>query len=99
MGDVRRLRRGIIGCASLLAVASLSAIGITLWQLSDVAQASVLSVANNDGIRDVAIVPGARVWRNQPGSILLQRLDVALALYRAHRVRAVLVSGNEGASE
>jgi SanA protein len=49
--------------------------------------------------RAVAIVPGAGVWRGQPGAFLEDRLKTALALYRAGSVRAILVSGNEAAGE
>jgi SanA protein len=45
--------------------------------------------------RTVAIVPGAQVWpEGQPSSILRDRLQAALELYRAGKVRRILVSGD-----
>jgi vancomycin permeability regulator SanA len=49
--------------------------------------------------RAVAIVPGASLWRGEPGALLEDRLNVALSLYRQHRVRAILVSGNGAGGE
>jgi SanA protein len=47
----------------------------------------------------VAIVPGAVVRRDgQPARSLEGRLETALDLYRAHRVKAIFVSGNDSAS-
>jgi vancomycin permeability regulator SanA len=43
--------------------------------------------------RTIAIVPGSRVYRGNPLPILRDRLQAALTLYRAGRVKAVLVSG------
>jgi len=45
--------------------------------------------------RTVAIVPGAQVWANgEPSSILADRLQAALELYQAGKVRRILVSGD-----
>lgn len=47
--------------------------------------------------RFVAIVPGARVYRDgSPSPVLEDRLQCALELYRLGRVRRVLVSGDHG---
>jgi vancomycin permeability regulator SanA len=43
--------------------------------------------------RDVAIVPGVGAPTDRMPRILRERLAPALALYRAHKVRAILVSG------
>ena len=44
--------------------------------------------------RDVALVPGVGSWTPWRSPVtLVERLDVALALYRAHKVKAILVSG------
>lgn len=46
-------------------------------------------------VRTVAIVPGARVYNNEvPSSVLEDRLQAALALYRKGKVRRILVSGD-----
>jgi SanA protein len=45
--------------------------------------------------RPVAIVPGAQVWPGgEPSTILRDRLEAALALYRAGKVQRILVSGD-----
>lgn len=59
-------------------------------------------VAGSGRIRGVADVPpapvalvlGAGVWGDQPSRLLARRLDVALALYRAGKVKVLLVSGD-----
>jgi vancomycin permeability regulator SanA len=43
--------------------------------------------------RSVAIVPGAAVHAGQPLRSLRGRLETALALYRSHQVKAIMVSG------
>jgi SanA protein len=49
--------------------------------------------------RPVAIVLGARVWRDgTPSDVLEDRLAVALDLYRAGRVRRILGPGDNGAN-
>ena len=45
----------------------------------------------------VLIVPGSRVYGDKPLPILRARLEAALDLYRAGRVKAILVSGQETA--
>lgn len=50
--------------------------------------------------RTVAIVPGARVYRSgAPSPPLVDRLQTALDLYRAGRVRKILLSGDHAAPE
>jgi len=43
--------------------------------------------------RDVALVLGAAVWRNGPSPYLQGRLNVAADLYRAGKVKVIIVSG------
>ncbi|MEU2422285.1 ElyC/SanA/YdcF family protein [Streptomyces sp. NPDC007851] len=43
---------------------------------------------------DVAVVFGAGLWDGQPSPYLARRLDAAAALYRAGRIRVVLVTGD-----
>jgi vancomycin permeability regulator SanA len=45
--------------------------------------------------RTFAIVPGSRVHEGKPLHVLAGRLEAALTLYQAGRVRAVLVSGTD----
>jgi vancomycin permeability regulator SanA len=48
--------------------------------------------------RTFAIVPGSPVSHGRPSPVLRQRLGAALDLYRAGRVKAILVSGQETAT-
>ncbi|GAA0623644.1 SanA/YdcF family protein [Streptomyces crystallinus] len=47
----------------------------------------------------VAVVFGAGLWDGEPSPYLAHRLDAAVALYRAGKVRAVLVTGDNGRAE
>ncbi|MER6581810.1 ElyC/SanA/YdcF family protein [Nonomuraea sp. NPDC001023] len=47
----------------------------------------------------VALVLGAGLWRTQPTPMLARRLDVAAELYRAGKVRALLLSGDNSRKE
>lgn len=49
--------------------------------------------------REVAIVPGSPTWKREAKAVLLTRLEAALELYRAGRVRAILVSGIDSARD
>ena len=46
---------------------------------------------------EVAIVPGASVVRGVPSQILASRADAAIALYKAGKVKKILVTGDNGA--
>jgi vancomycin permeability regulator SanA len=43
---------------------------------------------------EVAVVFGAGLWDGEPSPYLAHRLDTAAALYRAHRVEVLLVTGD-----
>ncbi|MEU1078124.1 MULTISPECIES: ElyC/SanA/YdcF family protein [unclassified Streptomyces] len=47
----------------------------------------------------VAVVFGAGLWQGEPSPYLAHRLDAAVELYRAGKVRAVLVTGDNGRPE
>ncbi|MEU8886406.1 ElyC/SanA/YdcF family protein [Streptomyces sp. NPDC048442] len=49
--------------------------------------------------RDVAMVFGAGLWKGEPTPYLARRLDAAAELYRAGKVRVVLVTGDNGREE
>lgn len=49
--------------------------------------------------RDVAVVFGAGLWNGEPTPYLARRLDAAAELYRAKKVRVVLVTGDNGREE
>jgi SanA protein len=47
--------------------------------------------------RHAAVVLGAKVYRNgRPSPVLADRLEAALTLYREHKVRKILVTGDHG---
>ena len=71
-------------------------VGTNIW----VARASdgrAFASATGVPSRSVAIVPGARVHNGKPFVHLEARLQMALSLYQAGRVKSILVSGNETA--
>jgi SanA protein len=90
------LRAG--GAAAALVLLGVGAIaGSNAWvaRASDGrAYTSVASVPE----RSVAIVPGARVINGKPFVHLEGRLQMALSLYQAGRVKAILVSGDQTAA-
>ena len=91
------LRRGsqIVGAAALLALAALFGSNAWVVRASDgYAYDSAAEVPS----RGIAIVPGARVHHGKPLIILRDRLQAALDLYRAGRVKGILVSGNDSAA-
>ncbi|MDP9867355.1 MULTISPECIES: SanA/YdcF family protein [Streptosporangium] len=47
----------------------------------------------------VALVLGAGAWRNTPSPMLARRLDIAAELYRAGRVKAILLSGDNSRAD
>lgn len=48
---------------------------------------------------DVLIIPGARLWGDQPSGMLKIRLDKALELYQAGYAKHIIVSGARGPDE
>ncbi|MEV5610568.1 ElyC/SanA/YdcF family protein [Streptomyces sp. NPDC052225] len=48
---------------------------------------------------DVAVVFGAGLWDGEPSPYLAHRLDAAAELYRAGRIRVVLVTGDNSRTE
>ena len=46
---------------------------------------------------DAALVLGASVFRGSPSPILAERADTAIALYKADKVKKILVTGDNGA--
>ena len=47
----------------------------------------------------VAVVFGAGLWKGEPSPYLARRLDAAVELYRAGKVRAVLVTGDNSRTD
>ena len=51
------------------------------------------AAAPPDATADAAVVLGAAVWADEPSPVFAARLDHAVTLYRAGRVRRVLLTG------
>lgn len=81
----RRLVRGVVGACVLALLPS-------AWLY--VSTADRLRTAADVPRTDVAVVFGAGLWNGGPSPYLAHRLDAAAGLYRAGRVKAVLVTGD-----
>ncbi len=57
----------------------------------------IYNVAINVPHADVAIVPGASVFRGEPSPVLEARANAAVELYLENKVDAILVTGDNGA--
>ncbi|MFD4725537.1 vancomycin high temperature exclusion protein [Streptomyces seoulensis] len=81
----RRLVRGVVaGCVLALLPST--------WLY--VSTADRLRTAADVPHTEVAVVFGAGLWRGGPSPYLARRLDAAADLYRAGRIKAVLVTGD-----
>ena len=88
--------RGLKIAATLVLLAGAGWLAPNLW-IARSARPYAYSSATAVPARTFAIVPGSRVTHDRPLSILGARLEAALELYRAGRVKAILVSGQETA--
>jgi SanA protein len=96
-GAIGRKLLRIGGAACALVLVGLAAIaGSNAWVAHAAVGRGYDSVASVP-TRNVAIVPGARVYNGKPFVHLEARLQMALSLYQAGRVKAILVSGNNTA--
>jgi SanA protein len=94
---VRGVRRGFkiaLVVAIVPWLAALLLVGLSQWRVGR-ERALVYRVLADVPARAVAIVPGAQVWpAGEPSTILRDRLQAALELYRAGKVQRILVSGD-----
>jgi vancomycin permeability regulator SanA len=88
--------RGLKIAATLVLLAGASWLGPNLW-IARSTRPYAFSSTTAVPARTFAIVPGSRVLHDKPLRILGARLEAALELYRAGRVKAILVSGQETA--
>jgi vancomycin permeability regulator SanA len=88
--------RGLKIAATLVLLAGAGWLGPNLW-IARSARPYAYFSATAVPARTFAIVPGSRVSHDRPLPILGARLEAALELYRAGRVKAILVSGQETA--
>ncbi|MER5882370.1 ElyC/SanA/YdcF family protein [Streptomyces sp. NPDC001941] len=90
----RRTQRRIV---QALMVACVLALAPATW-MHTTADARVRTTAQVPA-RDVAVVFGAGLWKGRPTPYLAHRLDAAAELYRAGKVRVVLVTGDNSRVE
>ena len=83
--------------ATLVVLAAVGWVAPNLW-VAHLARPYAYASTAAVPARAFAIVPGSRVYNDKPLPILRARLEAALELYRAGRVRAILVSGQETAA-
>ena len=86
------IRWAAVGVAVAAALAGLTAISMRV-AMRPFIYASLADVPQSQ----VALVLGASVVRGEPSPILRARSDAAIALYRAGKVAAILVTGDNGA--
>jgi vancomycin permeability regulator SanA len=92
--SVRTRARRWSFAAALLALVTAGWAAPNLW-ISRAARGQAFADPATIPARTFAIVPGSRVYRDQPLNILRARLEAALDLYRQGRVKAILVSGQD----
>ncbi|WP_335937003.1 SanA/YdcF family protein [Streptomyces sp. PTD5-9] len=92
-----RTRRGQRRLAQSAMVACVAALAPVTWMYT-AADARVRTTADVPA-REVAVVFGAGLWHGRPTPYLAHRLDAAVELYRAGKVKAVLVTGDNGSEE
>lgn len=56
----------------------------------------VYTVAQDVPSAQYVVILGASVVHGEPSALLAQRIDAALALYRAHRAERILITGDNG---
>ncbi|MEZ4405344.1 MAG: ElyC/SanA/YdcF family protein [Polyangiales bacterium] len=87
-----RLRRWAVAATACAALVG----GVNAWV--EARGAARIRAVGEVSLADAVIVPGARVYRDgRVSHMLADRLDAALALYRAGRAPRILVSGDHGA--
>lgn len=93
---MKRLRvqapRLFIAAAGLFALSVLVPVGVRALVGDRIKTLETLQPAQ------AALVLGASIVRGEPSPILAERLDTAIALYRAGTVKKILVSGDNGES-
>ncbi|KIQ67368.1 membrane protein [Kitasatospora griseola] len=86
----RRWFQALVVCAAL---------GVTPDAWLFVTQAHKIGTVQSVPAAPVAVVFGAGLMDGRPSPYLAHRLDAALELYRAHKVQAILVTGDNGTRE
>jgi len=94
LGRLLRTRRGQRWAFQLLGAVTALALLPSAWLYLDTGQ-RLRTVADAPS-EPVAVVFGAGLDQGKPSPYLAHRLDAALALYRSGKVRALLVTGDNG---
>src|SRR5512142_1861012 len=90
-----RIRRLLVFCGVALLAGCLVVTGSAVW-VSRTASARVFR-ADSVPQRPVGLVFGSQVHADgSPSLVLAHRLNMALRLYRAGKIQAILVSGDNG---
>ncbi len=92
--SVLRTRRGQRRAVRIVAAAALLALLPSAWLY--IAEGGRLRTVADAPSEPVAVVFGAGLDQGRPSPYLAHRLDAALALYRAGKVKALLVTGDNG---
>lgn len=92
-----RTRRGQRRTFQAVVLGSVLALAPSAWMYA-VADERVRSV-DEVPAQDVAVVFGAGLWKGRPTPYLAHRLDAAAELYRAGKVKVVLVTGDNSRVE
>ena len=86
------LRRALLGLAVIAAIPVLVVAGFGVAVLSYAAM-------SDDGPADAAIVLGAAVRTTGPSPVYVERINHAVALYRAGAVKYIIMTGGKGLGE
>ncbi|HEY9370005.1 SanA/YdcF family protein [Streptomyces sp.] len=99
VGRVRlpRTRRGRRRAVQAVMLGSVLALAPATWMHA--AADSRLRTTADVPAQDVAVVFGAGLWKGRPTPYLAHRLDTAAELYRAGKVKVVLVTGDNSRVE
>jgi SanA protein len=90
------MKKAFLAAVLLLAIVFSALAGISLY-IRQYAAPFIIEGAGGSPAADVCLVPGAHVYEDGRLSVVLRdRLERALALYRAGRARRVLLSGDHG---
>ncbi|MFI1100304.1 vancomycin high temperature exclusion protein [Streptomyces melanogenes] len=92
-----RTRKGQRRAVQAVAAVCTLALAPAAWMFT-AAEGKVGTVAQAPA-SGVAVVFGAGLWDGEPSPYLAHRLDAAVELYRAGKVKAVLVTGDNGRAE
>ena len=88
----------VIRLLTLVLVVGLVAVGVAWGWVHATAAGRIYDTVTQAPARDVGLVMGAAAPNGQPSAYLAARLDVAIGLYGAGKVKVLLVSGHREAN-